>query len=94
MLVWCDNRAVVDILARSRTQDGELGAILREILMVQAICNIQLIVKHVMGESNPVADALSRVHMVKSVQCKTALLGRGFKECVVPRNAFILNLAL
>ena len=40
VLIWCDNRAVVDVIKGGRTRDRELGAILREILMVQAVCNI------------------------------------------------------
>ena len=76
ILLCCDNRAVVDVMFRSKTCDTELGAILREILMVQAKLNIQLEVKHVRGTSNPVADALSRVHMFKSVECKETLARR------------------
>ena len=94
VLVWCDNRAVVDILGRSRTKDGELGAILREILMMQAVCNIQLIVRHVRDESNPIADALSCVHTEKSVQCKIDLVSNGYEEDVVPRGVFLLNMEL
>ena len=48
--------------------------------MEQALFNIQLTVKHVKGESNPIADALSRVHMVKSVDCKRQLLSQGYVE--------------
>ena len=36
VLLWCDKRAVVDIMGRNKTRDSELGAILRDILMVQA----------------------------------------------------------
>ena len=81
-------------MGRNKTRDGELGAILREILMNQAINNIQLEVKHVRGESNPIADALSRVHMNKSVQCRAQLLARGYSEYTVPSSTFILNMEL
>ena len=94
VLVWCDNRAVVDIMGKNKTKDRELGAILREILMNQAINNIQLQVKHVRGESNPVADALSRVHMSKSVQCRAKLLAQGYREYTVPNSMFTLSMEL
>ena len=44
--VWCDNSAVV-VMTRNRTREVGLSAILRDILMIQAKCNIQLEVKHV-----------------------------------------------
>ena len=81
-------------MGKGQTKDGELAAILREILMIQACHNIQLVVEHVMGESNPVADALSRVHMAKSTVCKRMLLSTGCKESRVDNQAFILNLEL
>ena len=61
-------------MGKNRTRDSELGAIVRELLMVEACENIQLLVRHVSGESKPIADTLSRVHMGKSVQCKDVLL--------------------
>ena len=79
-------------MERNKTRDGELAAILRDILMVQAVHNIQLIVEHVKGESNPVADALSHVHMAKSVQCRSDLLSRGYREYVLGNDVFTLNL--
>ena len=72
-----------------KTRDSELGAILREILMAQAMFNIQLLVQHVKGECNEIADALSRVHMIKSVECKEFLLGQGFNEHVIESSAFV-----
>ena len=60
--------------------------------MIQAVRNIQLIVSHVGGESNP--DALLRVHMDKCGQCKMDLINKGFKEWEVPRNVFILGMEL
>ena len=68
-MILCDNKAVVDVIEGNRTRDRVLGVILREILMLQAKMNIQLKVEHVMGEKNPTADALSRVHMAKCSVC-------------------------
>ena len=53
---------------------------MREILMLQAVWGIELKVVHVMGECNPVADALSRVHMSKCFDCITELKSQGFIE--------------
>ena len=92
--IWCDNKAVVDIIGGNKTRDGELAAILREILMIQARHNIQLVVQHVMGSSNEIADALSRVNMQKSVDCKLDLLQKGYIEYVVDSSAFTLSLEL
>ena len=78
-------------MTRNKTHDSELGAILREILMAQAKFNFQLDVKHVRGTSNPVADALSRVHMWKSVECKEQLLRDGCTEHAIDDSVFILN---
>ena len=94
ILIWCDNRAVVNILGRNMTRDSELGAILREILMVQACGNVQFVVRHVSGEGNPIADALSRVHIQKSVQCRQDLIRKGCIEYEVNNSVFILNLEL
>ena len=90
VVIWCDNRAVVDLLGGNRTRDGELGALLREILMEQVLFNIQLTIKHVRGESNPIADALSRVHMSKSIDCKRHLVNKGYVEESVDDSMFIL----
>ena len=80
VVIWCDNRVVVDVLGGNRTRDGELGALLREILLEQALSNIQVTVKHVRGENNPIADALSRVHMGKSVDCKRGLANGAYRR--------------
>ena len=33
VLIWCDNRAVVNVIGYTRSTDSELGATLREILI-------------------------------------------------------------
>ena len=69
IIVWCDNNAVVEVLNRNKTRDKGLGAILRDILMLQAHYNIQIDVRHITGEQNPIADSLSRVHYDKCNEC-------------------------
>ena len=87
-----DNRAVVDVLNSNRTRDHTLGAILCEVLMLQAVWSIELKVVHVMGECNPVADALSRVHMSKCFDCINELKCQGFTEVEVSLADFMLTL--
>ena len=89
--IFCDNHAVVDIIDGNRTRDGILGSILREILMIQARCNIQLKVVHVLGENNPIADSLSRVHMGKCNDCIEQLKSKGYVALQVGRHHFNID---
>ena len=91
MPINCDYRAVVDVLDRHKTRDPELEAILRDVLMLQAKLNIYLVVKHVMGKCNPLADAISRVHMHKSVACINTLIQLGYKQREVEHSHYHLN---
>ena len=75
--IFCDNHAVVDIVDGHRTRDSTLGLILRELLMIQAKFNIQLKVLYILGENNPIADSLSRVHMGKCHECVRQLQSDG-----------------
>ena len=89
--VHCDNHAVVDILDRNRTRDDLLGVILREIRMLQARVNVQLRVLHIMGEDNPIADCLSRVHMSKCYQCINELQSKKVEQMEVTLAHFALD---
>ena len=83
VVTWCDNSAVVEVMNRNKTRDVGLVSILRDILMTQAKYNIQLEVRHVMGEQNPIADALSRVHQDKCYQCMRHLDTEGYVQTVI-----------
>ena len=83
---------MVDILSSNRKRDPILGAILREILMLQALWSIELKILHIMGECNPVADALSRVHMSKCYDCIEDLREQGYIEVEFSLADFLLNL--
>ena len=89
--LWCDNRAVVDIMTRRKTKDKHLGEILREVLMLQATYNINLEVCHIAGKNNDIADALSRVHMDKCSECCTYLLAKGCKRMNVSESDLIVD---
>ena len=89
--LWCDNRAVVDIMTRRKTKDKHLGEILREVLMLQATYNINLEVCHIAGKNNDIADALSRVHMNKCSECCTYLVAKGCKRMNVSESDLIVD---
>ena len=78
-------------MERHKTRDKRLGAILRDILFVMATKNIHLEVKHIMGENNPIADALSRVHMGKSVECIENLRGKGYVQRFIDSSHYIVR---
>ena len=59
--------------------------------MVQARLNVQLTVRHVMGNCNPLADALSRIHMSKSGDCIDSLLSKGYKQYTVDYKHYYVD---
>ena len=92
MKIFCDNHAVVDIIDGNRTRGGILGLILREILMIQASCNVYVKVVHILGENNPTADKLSRVHMSKCIECiQGDLQSKGYMALQVKDEHFKLD---
>ena len=59
-IIYCDNWAVVCTLQSGRAVDPILLSIARNIWLVCAIKDIEIIVIHILGKSNIVADLLSR----------------------------------
>ena len=59
--------------------------------MLQARMNIQLKVEHVMGDKNPTADALSRLHMSKYNLCIEQLLELKYEQYHVHMDQFHLD---
>ena len=72
--VHCDNTAVVSVLNTHRTRDMHLLACCRNIWLLLAKYNINLIASHIPGSCNILADALSRwgtlPHKVKIIMSK------------------------
>jgi hypothetical protein len=62
VLVWCNNAAAVSILQTSKGSDKILQAIARNIWLLSAIYDINLVCEHIPGGSNHIADLLSRWH--------------------------------
>ena len=60
VLVKCDNQAVVSVLSTGKTRDSTLRKYTRNIFLWLSAFNINIMVVHVPGKLNPVADLLSR----------------------------------
>ena len=58
--IACDNEAVVYVLNSGKTKDLTLAAIARNIQLLLATYNIEIIVRHIPRKNNVVADLLSR----------------------------------
>ena len=56
--IFCDNEAVVQVVASSRTKDPFLGACIRNLWLITAIFDISFQVEHIRGRHNIKADLL------------------------------------
>ena len=60
VLFHCDNQAVVDIWRTGTTKSPDVMALIRMLYFCAATHNIHVIITHVAGVNNAIADALSR----------------------------------
>ena len=58
--LFCDNQAVVDVLSSGTACDQILATSARNVWLLTATYNIALVVSHIQGAHNNVADLLSR----------------------------------
>ena len=58
--IHCDNMAVVEALRNGRARDNILALMARNIWLICAMYNIHIIVLHIPGRNNVLADLLSR----------------------------------
>ena len=58
--IYCDNRAVVDVLSFGKARGDVLATFARNVWLLSVIYNITIVVFHVKGTTNVVADLLSR----------------------------------
>ena len=58
--IFCDNLAVVEVLTLGRAKDTTLATCARNIWLLSAIYNVNLVVSHIKGIDNTEADLLSR----------------------------------
>ena len=58
--IHCNNMAVVEVLNSGKARDSTLSVIARNISLICAIFHIQIVVVHIPGQRNVLADLLSR----------------------------------
>ena len=58
--IKCDNMAVVEVIRTGRARDQILATCARNIWLLTSMFNIQLVVDHIPGVKNVIADLLSR----------------------------------
>ena len=68
--IFCDNRSVVDVLSFGRALDQILATCARNVWLLSAMYNISIVVPHIQGTKNVVADLLSRWHNTADNYCK------------------------
>lgn len=63
LLVHCDNHAVVDIWRSGTCKQAALMQLVRSLFFTAANCNFTLLIQHIEGTNNAIADALSRFQL-------------------------------
>ena len=58
--IRCDNMAVVEVLNTGRAKDAILATCARNIWLLASIYNVHMVINHIPGVSNVIADLLSR----------------------------------
>ena len=64
---FCDNYSVVQVIMSVKTKDPFQAVCIRNIWMLTAHNDIELLVRHIPGVNNTIADTLSRIYSPKSV---------------------------
>ena len=60
--IHCDNMAVVQVVTSSKTKDKFLAACIRNIWHLSSVLDIDIVIHHIQGKKNIIADCLSRLH--------------------------------
>ena len=58
--IWCNNLAVVEVLNSGKSRDATLATCARNIWMLSAMHNFDIILYHIPWKQNNIADLLSR----------------------------------
>ena len=58
--IWCDNLVVVEVLNSGRSRDDTLATCTRNIWLLSVIYDFDIILYHIPGRDNTIADLLSR----------------------------------
>ena len=94
---WCNKKIVVytdsmvarGMLAKARAKDSCMVTALKELFMLSAIYNFQIIPRYIVGKDNLLADRISRIHDVNAVLDLLSLFplyGMGALNCDVYNN--------
>ena len=59
----CDNMAVMEVLSSGRARDSIMATCARNVWLLAAMFNVNIIVSHIRGRDNSIADLLSRWHL-------------------------------
>ena len=58
--IMCDNMAVVEVLTSGRARDSIMATCAHNVWLLAAMFNVNIIVSHIRGLDNSIADLLSR----------------------------------
>ena len=61
--IMCDNMVVVEVLTYGRARDSIMATCARNVWLLAAMFNVNIIVCHIKGMDNSIADLLSRWHL-------------------------------
>ena len=61
--IMCDNMAVVEVLSSGRARDSIIVTCARNVWLLAAMFNVNIIVNHIRGRDNSIADLLSRWYL-------------------------------
>ena len=67
MHIHCDNMVVVQVVSSSKTKDKFLAASIRNIWLISSIFDFDIVIVHIQGKNNVVADCLSRLYSCRNV---------------------------
>ena len=91
--IFCDNQAVVQVVATNKTKDPCLAACIRNIWLISAHYDITIQIQHISGKENVEADLLSRIYSDKQVDTQLLHnLQQNYIWDTVPIQYFSLDL--
>ena len=65
--IFCDNHSVVQVVKTGKTRDTFLALCIRNMWLQTAVYDITLVIEHIAGKDNRIADTLSRIHSTRTV---------------------------
>ena len=72
--IMCDKMTVVEVLSHGRARDPIMATCARNVWLLAAMFNINIIVGHIKGLDNSIVDLLSRWHLVADNSRKLSML--------------------